>query len=60
VARSDAEWMNQARMHIRALQTAGIHFDHLLFESWDKFPTRTLPQTDPNALSSLIEFQMRP
>jgi len=57
VARSDAQWMDQARIHIRALNASGVHFDHLMFESWDKYPARTLPETDPNAISSLILFQ---
>ncbi|MBV8806723.1 MAG: hypothetical protein JO042_16815, partial [Sinobacteraceae bacterium] len=53
VAHSDAEWMQQARMHQRALHAPGIHFDHVLFESWERFPARTLPLSDPNALASL-------
>jgi len=56
VARSDGEWMQQARMHIRALQAPDIRFDHVLFESWDQFPARTLPMSDPNALGSLVPF----
>ena len=56
IAHSDGEWMQQARMHIRALQAPGIRFDHVLFESWDKFPARTLPMSDPNALGSLVPF----
>jgi hypothetical protein len=60
VAHSDAEWMQQARTHIRALQTSGVHFDHALFDSWDKFPIRTLPESDPNTLSSLIGFYGQP
>jgi hypothetical protein len=57
IARSDAQWMDQARLHIRALKASGVHFDHLMFESWDKYPERILPETDPNATSSLILFQ---
>jgi hypothetical protein len=54
IARSDLDWTQQARLHIRALQAPGIHFDQVLFESWDKFPAHTLPESDPNTLSSLI------
>jgi hypothetical protein len=56
IPRSDADWMQQARMHVRALQAPDIHFDHVLFESWDKFPTRTLPESDENTLGSLINY----
>ncbi len=56
VAQSDGAWMQQAGMHVHALEASGIHFDHVLFESWDKFPARTLPETDSNALSSLLTF----
>ena len=59
VARSDAQWMDQARLHIRALNASGVHLDHLMFESWDKYPARILPETDPNAIGSLILFQMQ-
>lgn len=54
IARSDLDWTQQARMHIRALQAPGIHFDQVLFESWEKFPAHTLPESNPNTLSSLI------
>jgi hypothetical protein len=56
IAHSDGEWMQQARIHIRALRAPGIRFDHVLFESWDKFPAHTLPMSDPNALGSLVPF----
>jgi hypothetical protein len=59
-AGTDAEWIQQAHTHIRAIQTSGIHFDHLLFESWDKFPARTLPESDPDTISGLIAFYGRP
>jgi len=59
VARSDADWIQQAHVHIRALQASGVHFDHLLFETWDTFPAHTLPETDPNTVSGLVEFYKR-
>jgi hypothetical protein len=34
----EADWMGQARLHTRALQGSGVHFDHALFETWDKYP----------------------
>jgi hypothetical protein len=60
VDHSDADWIKQAHMHIRALRASGVHFDHVLVETWDKYPSHTFPETDPNALSSLIAFYARP
>ena len=58
-ARSDAEWIEQAHRHIQALESSGIHFDHVLLETWDKYPARTFPDTDPNTLSGLVAFYRR-
>jgi hypothetical protein len=56
IGKSDALWMQEARDHIRIVQAAGIHPDQVVFQSWDKFPARSLPDTDPNALASLVNF----
>ncbi|WP_426420229.1 hypothetical protein [Bradyrhizobium genosp. A] len=53
-AHSDSDWVQQARAHIRVLEGSGVHFDHALIETWDRYPSHTLPETDPNSLSSLI------
>lgn len=58
-AHSDADWTATARFHIRTLQASGVHFDHVLFETWDKYPTRSLPETDPDTIGSLIAFYTR-
>jgi hypothetical protein len=53
---SDAQWMDQARLHVREVEAAGIKADHVVFTSWDRYPARTFPATDPNALASLISY----
>jgi hypothetical protein len=53
---SDAQWMDRARLHIKAVEEAGINPEQIIFVSWDKYPARTLPETDPTALSSLIGY----
>jgi hypothetical protein len=53
---SDAQWMDRARLHINAVQGSGINPEQIIFVSWDKYPARTLPETDPTALSSLIGY----
>jgi hypothetical protein len=58
-ATDDAQWIAQAHSHIQAIRASGIPIDYLLFESWDKYPARTLPETDPNTLSGLILFAQR-
>jgi hypothetical protein len=53
-ASSDAQWMQQARIRIRALLASGVHFDQTRVQSWNNYPQRTLPLTDPDALGSLL------
>jgi hypothetical protein len=48
--------MEAVRLHINAVQGAGINPEQIIFESWDKYPARTLPERDPAALSSLIGY----
>ena len=54
-ARSDREWLNQAREHYREYETlVGSPPDEAIFQSWHKYPKRLLPDTDPNAFTSII------
>jgi len=52
----DIEWMDRARAHINDIRAGGIKPDHIIFVSWNKYPARTLPETDPLALTSLIMY----
>ena len=51
---SDAQWMDQARLHIRETEAAGLQLDRAIFVSSDLCPARTFPATDPDALTSPI------
>jgi hypothetical protein len=53
---TDALWMQEARDHIRIVEGSGIHPEQVIFQSWDKFPARSLPDSNPNALASLINY----
>ncbi|MGG1949143.1 hypothetical protein AB1286_30765 [Trinickia sp. NRRL B-1857] len=54
-AKSDADWIAQARRHIRALDASGVRFDRVLLETWDKYPAHTFSATDPaDTLSGLV------
>jgi hypothetical protein len=56
-ATSDQQWMEQAHAHIRDIAASNIHVDQALFETWAKHPANALPETDPNALTSLIGYR---
>jgi len=56
IGNTDALWMQEARDHIRIVEASGIRPEQVIFQSWDKFPARSLPDTDPNALASLINY----
>lgn len=56
---SDVQWMDNARLHIREIEVAGVHPDQAIFTSWNPAPAHTFPSTDPNALTSLIPYYLR-
>ncbi|MBV8750624.1 MAG: hypothetical protein JO103_13020 [Candidatus Eremiobacteraeota bacterium] len=53
---TDAGWMQQARDHADAIVASEINPDELAFTSWDKSPARMLPEHDPTALLSIIDY----
>ncbi len=54
----DAQWMDNARLHVREIDASGVHPDHAAFTSWNPAPARNFPSTDPNALASLIPYYL--
>jgi hypothetical protein len=56
---NDAQWMQRARLHVREVQNAGVSLDEATFVTWNPYPSHTFPETDPNALSSLIQYYLR-
>jgi hypothetical protein len=60
-ARSDAEWTSRARGRIESYEVdAGGTPDHVVFQSWQDRPNRTLPDTSPYTFSGLVRAYARP
>jgi hypothetical protein len=53
---TDAEWMDANREHISAAAKGGLGLDFIALNQWQNHPTLNLPETDPNAYTSLIDF----
>jgi hypothetical protein len=49
-------WMAAVRKHIDLVKQNGIPLDAVDIESWMKFPRRNLPETDPNAWTSIVNY----
>ena len=54
--KTDADWMQAAEAHFKAYETTtGIVPDQVIFQTWESHPTHVLPETDPTALSHLVD-----
>jgi hypothetical protein len=53
---TDARWVAQARDHMDVVERSGIKPEHAIITSWDPHPARTLPESDPTALASLLAY----
>jgi hypothetical protein len=53
---TDAEWMDDNRLHIHDAASAKLSLDFVLINSWHNHPSRNLPESDPVAYSSLIGY----
>jgi hypothetical protein len=54
---SDAQWIADAKVRIDTLEhQAHIIPDAALIESWNQYPSRILPHSDPTTLSSLLFY----
>ena len=56
---SDAQWMDQARLHLREVAAVGVNLDQAVFVSWNPYPARTFPASDPTALTNLIPYEVQ-
>jgi hypothetical protein len=46
-----------AREHVLLMEGKNkLRPDHVIFQSWTPNPTHAMPETDPNALTSLVDF----
>jgi hypothetical protein len=56
-AGSDAAWMQSAERNIDAIRALKMDApDHLVFSTWNVYPTRNLPETSPEAFTHLIDY----
>ena len=54
---TDAGWMQDARNHVLELQNKyRLHPDQAIIQSWMPHPTHAMPDWDPDALTSLVNF----
>jgi len=58
---SDAQWMTDAENHYAEWEAQGGTIpSHVIFQSWYAYPRHVLPETDPTALTYLIDSYFRP
>jgi len=53
---TNSYWMAAVRKHIDLIKQHAIPLDAIDFASWMKFPQRNLPESDPEAWTSLINY----
>jgi glucose/arabinose dehydrogenase len=52
---SNQQWIERAVQHMGRYESeGGGRPDHVIFQSWHRYPNRVLPETDPTAMTSLI------
>ena len=57
---SDAQWMNDAENHYAEWEAEGGTLpSHVIFQSWYPYPDHVLPESDPTALTYLIDSYFR-
>jgi uncharacterized protein (TIGR03437 family) len=58
---SNAQWMADAENHYAEWEAQGGTIpNHVIFQSWYAYPDHVLPETDPTALTYLIDSYFRP
>jgi hypothetical protein len=57
---SDAQWMQDAKNHYAEWEAQGGTIpQHVIFQSWYAYPRHVLPESDPTALTYLIDSYFR-
>jgi hypothetical protein len=56
---TDAEWLALSQRNMQDIWRARIPFDGVVFATWNKRPTRVLPESDPLSLTGLIAWYIR-
>ena len=58
-ATSDSQWIQSATQHMIAAELNLGSPDLVIFQSWDAYPKKLLPETDPDSFTSLIDTYFR-
>jgi hypothetical protein len=53
---TDALWMQAVRDHLKLARDEKLPLDFVMIDSWVKFPYKNLPDSDPNAFTSLVNY----
>ncbi len=57
---SDTQWMSDAENHYAEWEAQGGTIpSHVIFQSWNAYPRHVLPESDPTALTYLIDSYFR-
>jgi hypothetical protein len=52
---SDEDWSRNTIGHFAQVESeVGVHPDHAVIETWVKFPTRMLPESEPTTLTNVV------
>jgi hypothetical protein len=58
---TDAAWVAHAQQRVEEYEVdTGGRPDHAVFQSWQRHPSRLLPETAPDAFTHLIDLYLRP
>jgi hypothetical protein len=58
---TDAQWMSDAENHYAEWEAqGGVIPGHAIFQSWYPYPHHVLPESDPTALTYLVDSYFRP
>jgi hypothetical protein len=55
---SDAEAVAAYKRNIEAVQASGLKFDLVIVANWTPHPSRNLPESDPETLTSLLKWYL--
>lgn len=56
---SDAQWLQSAAQHMQAVEAKLGSPDEVIFQSWNAYPRKLLPETDSDSFTSLIDAYFR-
>jgi hypothetical protein len=55
-AKSDAEWLQQARDHTVLIENSGTPPAEVIFQSWHRYPNKNLPDSDPVSFLNMVNW----